>query len=279
MVKQVKAHQYANAWICEYKSKSYRLMKQAGINLAHSINAKEYPILTNEHSAALLLRLANETPHDFDFASMDNTGLNSELFVSEDEIKECAQWLRSKNIDPDAPIICIQAGNKKTTQTGKADQNSNTKYWPEVKWAEVINTITDHDPAAEIVLCGVPAEQVIALNIQTLCHQPKRVHCVADDLPLRRLLALLSMAQSCISIDTGPAHAAAALNCPLTVLFGKTDPRLCRPISEYSKVMIVTGRDESKELGDGTAAWESAHSMQLISPDAVIESWHESFLN
>jgi hypothetical protein len=37
-----------------------------------------------------------------------------------------------------------------------------------------------------------------------------QVHNVADDLPLRRLLALLSMAHSGISVDTGPAHAAAA---------------------------------------------------------------------
>ena len=42
----------------------------------------------------------------------------------------------------------------------------------------------------------------------------------ANELPIPRLLALQSVASGMISVDTGPAHSAAALGCPLVVLFG-----------------------------------------------------------
>jgi heptosyltransferase-2/heptosyltransferase-3 len=46
------------------------------------------------------------------------------------------------------------------------------------------------------------------------CGSP-RVKAVADQLPLRRLFALLTRAHSMIRVDTGPAHAAAALGCAI----------------------------------------------------------------
>ncbi len=55
------------------------------------------------------------------------------------------------------------------------------------------------------------------------------------------LLALLSISHSCISVDTGPAHAAAALNCPLVVLFGKASPQRFRPVSLDSPVQVIQG--------------------------------------
>jgi heptosyltransferase-2/heptosyltransferase-3 len=58
---------------------------------------------------------------------------------------------------------------------------------------------------------------------------------------LRRLLALLSMAHSCISVDTGPAHVAAALDCPLVVLFGQANPSRFRPVSRTSPVQVIQG--------------------------------------
>jgi ADP-heptose:LPS heptosyltransferase len=91
---------------------------------------------------------------------------------------------------------------------------------------------------------------------------------VADDLPLRRLLALLSIAHSCISVDTGPAHAAAAMNCPLVVLFGKASPALFRPISSDSAVAVIIGKASASE--------DSEAGISLITPDQVISAWKES---
>jgi ADP-heptose:LPS heptosyltransferase len=109
--------------------------------------------------------------------------------------------------------------------------------------------------------------------IKVLCSNQGQVHNVADDLPLRRLLALLSISHSCISVDTGPAHAAAALNCPLVVLFGKASPQRFRPVSLDSPVQVIQGfaanaSDTAPDIGHITvqqafAGWCDAISGSL----------------
>ncbi|MEW5297215.1 MAG: hypothetical protein WDW36_000439 [Sanguina aurantia] len=51
--------------------------------------------------------------------------------------------------------------------------------------------------------------------------QDRRCAAATAVLPLGRLKALLEIAHSMISVDTGPAHLAAAMGCPLVVLFGE----------------------------------------------------------
>ncbi len=66
-----------------------------------------------------------------------------------------------------------------------------------------------------------------------------------------RLLALIERADSMISVDTGPAHAAAALDCPLTVMFAHADQRWWRPLSRLGRVAVVGGeRAEASRLLD-----------------------------
>jgi heptosyltransferase-2/heptosyltransferase-3 len=54
-----------------------------------------------------------------------------------------------------------------------------------------------------------------------------------------RLLALQERAAGMISVDTGPAHSGAALDCPLVVLFGEADPVRYAPRSRSRRVEIV----------------------------------------
>jgi heptosyltransferase-2/heptosyltransferase-3 len=74
---------------------------------------------------------------------------------------------------------------------------------------------------------------------------------------------MLSMAHSCISVDTGPAHAAAALDCPLVVLFGKASPTRFRPLSANSPVEILVGLTDD----------DSAPDIGRIKPSQVLTSW------
>lgn len=66
---------------------------------------------------------------------------------------------------------------------------------------------------------GVPNESRLNEAILDLT-TTRRARNVARDLPLHRLLALQERAIGMISVDTGPAHSAGALGCPLVVLFG-----------------------------------------------------------
>jgi ADP-heptose:LPS heptosyltransferase len=96
-------------------------------------------------------------------------------------------------------------------------------------------------PDHAIVLLGTGPEYALnqevaeQANIARLCN-------AADDLPIPRLVALLAHAAGLITVDSGPAHAAAAVGCPLVVLFGKALPSLYRPWGTAgADVKVLTG--------------------------------------
>jgi heptosyltransferase-2/heptosyltransferase-3 len=263
LVRTLRSRDYRFVWVCETSRKSYRLLERAGISRANCANQLDLPPRDDEHYCDSWLRLGNVSPAGFEYPPRPDTQANTELFVTDEERDECRLWLRRRELDPERPLICIQAGSKRTTRRGRVDRDSNTKYWPEANWAAVIDALIERLPGAQLLLCGVPAELDMCRSIEVLCRQRHAVQAVADDLPLRRLLALLSIAHSCISVDTGPAHAAAALNCPLTVLFGKANPTRFRPVSSDSPVRVLQGRTSA----------DSEPEISLISPRQVIEAW------
>lgn len=262
LVATLKAQRHLFAWICETDSRSYRLLARAGIKRSSSATQLDLAAVKAEHYCEKWLRLANLSPAGFEYPQLAPPNLDTELFVSDEEVEACRQWLRRRGLDPDAPIVCIQAGSKRTTRRSKADRKSNTKFWHQSNWAQVIEGLLEHKPETQVLLCGVPAEADMCDTILAHCKASDRVQSAAQDLPLRRLLALLSLAHSCISVDTGPAHAAAALNCPLVVLFGKANPGRFRPISSQSPVAVITGEAENSEP-----------DISRITPRQVLDSW------
>jgi heptosyltransferase-2/heptosyltransferase-3 len=265
LVRQLKHKQHRFVWVCETSRKSYRLLERAGITRENSVNQLDLSIVQGEHYGDKWLRMGSINPAGYDCPQAPDQALDSELFVSERETTECRDWMQACGLDPGAPVICIQAGSKRTTRRGRADRSSNSKYWHEGNWAELIDRVIDHLPAAQVLLCGVPAESGMCNAVQNLCRHSGQVHNVANDLPMRRLLALLSLAHSCISVDTGPAHAAAALNCPLVVLFGKASPSRFRPISSHSPVKVVQGYADANP--------DSEPDIGYISVQQVFDQW------
>jgi heptosyltransferase-2/heptosyltransferase-3 len=87
-----------------------------------------------------------------------------------------------------------------------------------------------------------------------------RLYNVADDLPVPRLVALLAHAAGLITVDSGPAHVAAAVGCPLVVLFGKASVSLYRPWGTGADVRVLEGQvgGEADMRGIGVRAVVSA---------------------
>ena len=279
LVKLLKEHNYENTWICESDKKLIRLLNKGGITPDKSISSYTYPRLTNEHFVSHWLRLADMSPVDCDYQKLNNKQAeDTELFITDYEIDVCTNWLGTRGINHRAPLICIQTGNKITTRIGDKKRTGNNKYWQEANWAKTIDIIIEKIPDAQILMCGFPSELALTLEIKSLCKKQSNVFSVADDLPLRKLMTLMSISHSCISVDTGPAHVAAAVSCPLTVLTGKTDVRVHSPKSSNSKVVVVAGRDHEIELKDGEEAWKTAHDMSLITVESVINGWKESII-
>jgi heptosyltransferase-2/heptosyltransferase-3 len=123
------------------------------------------------------------------------------------------------------------------------------KAWPIERWAELLRSVHERMPDAAIVLCGAPRETLLLGWIHTAVNLPTAVF--AAELPLGRLLALCARAHSMISVDTGPAHAAAALSLPLVVMFGGQPQAQWLPRSPSgSPVIGIGGPPESKRLDE-----------------------------
>jgi len=135
----------------------------------------------------------------------------------------------------------------------------------------LISAVLQAKPQAQVLITGSSHERSMTSELALACASP-RVRSIAGETSLRRLFALLSLAHSLVSVDTGPAHAAGAIGCPLVVLFGQTDPRANRPFSRTSPVLVVTGPPGAPEL-KGEAAWRRDHHMTGIAPQAVIDAW------
>ena len=148
-------------------------------------------------------------------------------------------WMRSHDVG-DRPLVLLQPGNRRTMR-GRSLQirDSDDKFWPVDRWASLIHRIHERLPEVRIVLCGAPREAVLLDWIESAAALPS---VVIRGLPFPGLFALCARADSVISVDTGNAHAAAALGAPMVVLFGST------PLSEFaprsgrgSPVVIVGG--------------------------------------
>jgi heptosyltransferase-2/heptosyltransferase-3 len=149
------------------------------------------------------------------------------LEVSERQRSDLEAWLRARGISSD-PLILVQIGNKRTMRRGLRRLAVNNKYWPNERWAEVLRHVRLQHPDHAIVLLGTGPEYALNQEVAALA-DVVRLYNAADDLPIPRLVALLARAAGLITVDSGPAHAAAAVGCPLVVLFGKALPSLYRP--------------------------------------------------
>jgi len=139
----------------------------------------------------------------------------------------------------DRPLVLLQPGNRRTMRGRSLRiKESDDRFWPVDRWASLIHRIHERLPEARIVLCGAPREDVLLGWIESAAGLPE---VVLRGVPFPGLFALCARAHSMISIDTGTAHAAAALGTPLVVLFGSTPPPQVTPRSPCGSPVIGVG--------------------------------------
>ncbi|MGH8191277.1 MAG: glycosyltransferase family 9 protein [Rhodanobacteraceae bacterium] len=183
------------------------------------------------------------------------------LDVDDSDRADLRAWLAAHGFDA-APLVLLQPGNKRTLKRGRAGHLGDDKQWPLENWVGLIHAILARDTATRIMLCGAPPEAAMLRTIAAAVHS-ERALAAGDQLPLRRLLALCERATAMISIDTGPAQAAAALGCPLVVLYGAQPPTLWLPRSPTGSTVIALGglperdRVDCISLDEVIAAWQS----------------------
>ena len=264
VAKWLRARGAGPTWFCDPGTVGRDVLRRGGIPDSLVLEDLTVPWIPGEHFVDRWIRFAHQSPPGLRVG--EGTGVidvprNAVLRIQPALHEKLDIWLSARGL-AGRPLVLVQAGNKRTMRRGARRRVTNTKYWPEQNWAAVIRAIHAARPDHAILLLGVPAEFELNDEIRHLTGL-NEVHNVADDLPIEVLLPLLDRATSMVSVDTGPAHASAALNCPTVVLFGTSDPLLYRPGGVTTPAVTLTGTVDGKP------------SMLGIAPDAVINAWKD----
>jgi heptosyltransferase-2/heptosyltransferase-3 len=240
-----------------------RLLSWSGIDPARCRFLAERAIEDDTHEVDRLLSLAEHCPPRSPAERQTPAGASAGtvpfLAVSESERQRCREWIQARGWGS-RPLVLIQPGNRRTMSSRRRRHrrlNRDDKAWPITHWARLLQDLHNRAPSATLLLCGAPREAALLREIGRLA----RLDSVAiAALELRDLLALCECAHSMISVDTGPAHAAAALGLPLVVMFGGQPPARWLPRSATSPVSRVGGLPETVRVDQ-------------IAVEAVLEAW------
>ncbi len=254
-------------WFCDSADAARAMLRRAGIGPQFIVDVKDHPLRSGEHATEHWRRLAGLLPaalHDAPAAASVGAaaapGGGCVLQVGDAQRADLAHWLAARGLAAQ-PLLCVQMGNKRTMRRGLRRLATNHKFWPLERWAELIERLRRDCPGHRVVLLGTGPERRLNQQLLALAGS-ERLHDAADDLPVPRLIALLAHADALITVDSGPAHAAAAVGCPQVVLFGKASTSLYRPWGAAgAQVIVLTGEV------DGAA------DMLGIDTARVIDAW------
>lgn len=249
-------------WYCDFDERLLPLLARAGQGPETLARGKRLGMKPGEHLVDFSQRLADTVPAAFQHLSLPVPlpHQDPQLLVSPAMKADLDNWLAARGW-ADKPLLLVQAGNRRTMRTGlRRRVSTNTKWWPEENWAAIIRMLASRHPDARILLIGAPPEADLNDELLRLAGE-KRAFNVATELPIPRLLALQARAAGMISVDTGPGHTAAALGCPLVVLFGVADPVEIRPRGGNTPVEVLQAHRDGKP------------DMTAIGVDAVIDAW------
>lgn len=252
-------------YICEpdvrTRTKVRPMLSLAGIAPQHCVFIEDTPLRQDEHWADWLMRFADETPAAFyDVAGAPSLPAAPRLAPTSEEQRNAQGWLAAHGL-ADRPLVLLQPANKRTMRwNGVRRAEDDDKSWPVERWAQMAHAIIQTMPNASVLLCGSAAEANYVSRIRDATMHPQVV-APQGGLPLERLRALLHIAHSMVSVDTGPAHLAAAVGCPLVVLFGNRWPSMWTPRSATGSAVSVIGglpditRVDRIELDEVVRAW------------------------
>jgi ADP-heptose:LPS heptosyltransferase len=230
-------------WFCDMWL-GIELLNRGGIPNDFIVDSRSFPLQTTESFADRYIGLGNESPPAFAGhlpAPRPGTSRAAQIVLSADARAAADEWLARRGLSG-RPFIFVHPGSRHIVRRRRwlRPRAGADKYWPEERWGSVIQAVRDLQPDRAILISGSSAEKSFNKDIMN-CARVTDVHNAAGELSITTLLALLERAQSMISVDTGPAHAAAALGCPTLALFGTSSPVLFRPGGATTPAATLTG--------------------------------------
>jgi hypothetical protein len=253
-------------YICEHGRRQLprirRMLAFSRVDLARCLFIAEMPETTH-HSVDRLIRFGGQTPKAFSAANypapVDIRSYTPRLYVCDADRADLDGWLRKQGWSG-RRIVLVQAGNHRSMGRRRKRWErlqTDDKAWPIERWVCLLQKIHQRMPDALIMLRGAQQEVEMLRRIQ---HVASLDCVVVASVGLRRLFALCEASHSMISVDSGPAHVAAASGLPLVVMYGAGPQRFWLPRSRGSPVVGVGGPPESRRVDQ-------------ISVDSVFEAW------
>jgi ADP-heptose:LPS heptosyltransferase len=263
VVRQLRARLPGPTWFCDGDGAARPLLERAAISREYIVDVKDHALLPGEHATQQWRRMAQVMPSTALGAPSADIGAVAPgcyLEVSPAQRAELRTWLEARGI-AGQPLLLVQIGNKRTMRRGPRRLAVNNKYWPLERWAQVLQFLRRHHARHAVLLLGTGPEFELNGELASLA-RISGLYNVADDLPIPRLVALLEQADGLLTVDSGPAHAGAAVGCPQVVLFGKAQPSLYRPWGTAgADVQLLRGEIDGET------------TMLGIDTDSVIEAW------
>jgi ADP-heptose:LPS heptosyltransferase len=259
-------------YVCEkhYRQlpRIHRMLRLSGVDSRRCVFLTEVPIRKpvppTDHLVDRMVSLGTRTPQNVraeDYPAPSQPPLDGpRLYVLPQECDERDAWLRAHGL-LGRELIMVQPGNHRTMGPKRARWrrlNTDDKWWPLERWAELLKRIHRERPDAVLLLRGSQEEVPMLEEIAAVT---RLASVVVVGTTLRRLYALAQAASSMISIDSGPAHAAAALCVPLVVLYGAESPLYWLPRSPSGSPVVGVGGPPASRRVD------------QLSVDQVFEAW------
>lgn len=234
-------------YVCEHNHRQLprvrRMLQLSGVDPARCVFVAEKP-QTLHHSVDRLVRLGEQTPPalsaDHYPVPTPNAPWAPRLWVGDADRTDLQTWLQGKGW-AGRTLVLVQPGNHRSMSRRRARWErlgTDDKAWPIERWAALLQRVHARLPHALILLRGTPEEMTMLRRIRAATG----LDCVvAAETGLRRLFALCEVAHSMISVDAGPAHAAAALGLPLAVMYGAGPQRFWLPRGSAGSPVIGVG--------------------------------------
>ena len=248
VLRMLRSTQPGPIYVCERHPRQLirvrRMLAWSGISPARCQFVTDMPTDGREPWVERFARFGAQTPAALQAADYplpeEDAVPAPRLCVADAELREIDAWLMARR-GTGRPLVLVQPGNFRSMSKGRRrwrQHRPDDKAWPVENWVNLLHRVRERMPQALIVLCGAPPEASMLQQIEATAASE---NVLVAALPLRPLFGLCKRAHSMISVDTGPAHAAAALDLPLVVLFGAEPQRLWLPRGPSSSPVLGVG--------------------------------------
>jgi heptosyltransferase-2 len=221
LVRELRARDYDFAVLLERAAHYRLLLERAGIQDVRSF--RETPFDPRAHAIVNNLRAAGFEER--------GARLDMEVFLSEDDRVRATAL--SSGIH--RPKIGIHVGYGPRGK--KRNQSERLKGWPSGSFTEVAAGLLER--GASLVFTGSREDRGDVDTIRERLPRDASAISLAGRTTVRELAAVIQGLDVLVSVDSGPAHLAAAVGTPLVVLWGPAILEQVRPLSSRSPVTLL----------------------------------------